>query len=323
MKNKKIQLGIEEIRKIKMTEDEKIRIFNNIINTQKETRESIKSPWLISAFFFNFKSYQKMAFYFVIPLFIIFTSGAVAFASQDSLPNDILYPIKVKIVEPLEGALKFKQEAKATYQSNLASLRLFEAEILAKQDKLDEKKEDKLNDLLLEHTDSFHKAIDKASKIETEEKIEDMVTNFQVEMNVHARILDKIAESKDIKKNKVLKEDILLKIEMEKEEFENEDEDGIEKENKKKKVEKTNEKIKEENINKKENDEKQDKEEINLFKISETARLNANKIKEERKEKEKEDERENEKDFEYQEKNEPIQSLIEDIDKEIDSVLSD
>ncbi|MDD3662668.1 MAG: DUF5667 domain-containing protein [Candidatus Pacebacteria bacterium] len=318
MKNKKIQLGIKEIRKIKMTEDERVRIFNKIINTPVERQGLTKSPWVSYFSFINSKSLQGMAFYLIIPLIVVFTGGAVAFASQDSLPDDILYPIKVNVLEPLGGAFKFKQESKATYQSNLASLRLSEAEVLARQDKLDREKEDKLNNLLLEHTDSFHKAIDKASKVESEERIEEIAANFRAEMNVHARILDKIAKSKNIGKKDVLEEEILIEVENKIEEFKNDDKN------------KETEKI-EKDENKEEEDEDNDKkEEINLFRISETARLNANKVKENiiRKEREKNKEKneieyDEDKESKYRKKKESVEYLIEEFNKEIDSVLSE
>ncbi len=65
-------------------------------------------------------------------LLLIGTTGA-SFASQTSLPGDALYPVKVSLVEPLQGALQFTPVAQAQWQTELASRRLSEAVALATQ----------------------------------------------------------------------------------------------------------------------------------------------------------------------------------------------
>ena len=84
-------------------------------------------------------------------LILGYLSGVV-FASQESLPNSIFYPLKVNIVEPIRGALTFSHKNKAKYEINLATERLVEAETLAGQGKLDKINEKKLNNLLNKHT---------------------------------------------------------------------------------------------------------------------------------------------------------------------------
>lgn len=199
MKDKKLEIGINELKKVVMTDTEKNDIYKNIMSFSAP-QKPIQSPWF--AFSFSMiSSRSRLVYYIVVPLIIILSSGGVVFASQDSLPDSILYPIKVKIMEPMEGALSFSQKSKAVYESSLAKKRLIEAETLAKNGKLDVKSEKKINDLLTTHTISLNNALDKVSASETPEISNEIITNFRAEMNAHAKVLDIITRREAPKKD--------------------------------------------------------------------------------------------------------------------------
>ncbi len=192
MENKKLQNGIKEINKIVMTPDEKKRVFENILKTGTSVKP-IQSPWFGYSFVLMMKQ-TKLVYFILVPLIFILTGGGVVFASQDSLPDSILYPIKVSVIEPIEGALSFSPKAKAKHESKLASTRLIEAETLASHGKLDIKQEKKINKLLVSHTIALNKALDNADKSNDNKDTEEIATNFRAEMNAHARVLDIITE---------------------------------------------------------------------------------------------------------------------------------
>ncbi|ETB63954.1 TPA: hypothetical protein DIC38_01520 [Candidatus Nomurabacteria bacterium] len=196
MENKKFKNAIKEIKEIRMTESEKKDILYNIFNLENNERSSVQSPWSFYSFFYSIKN-NHLVYYVVIPLIIILSGGGVVFASQDSLPDDILYPIKVKLLEPAEGALKFSKIEKAKYQSELAKNRLIEAQILANENKLDEPTEEKLNKLLINHTVSLNKTVNKVHKDNSKKEIDELITDFSAEMNANARILEVINEKED------------------------------------------------------------------------------------------------------------------------------
>lgn len=202
MKDIKIENGIKEIKNIVMTDVEKKRIHDNILSFSSSSK-SIQSPWFFESFSFLIKR-RNLAYYIVIPLVFIISGGGVVFASQDSLPSSILYPIKVKIVEPIEGAISFSGEAKAKHESSLAKKRLIEAETLAKNGKLTVKNENKINNLLTIHTESLNKALNKVSKEDSSEVAEEIIINFRAEMNAHAKVLEMIT-IKDGKRGHVAK----------------------------------------------------------------------------------------------------------------------
>jgi hypothetical protein len=196
MKDKKLQKGINEIKNIKMTNSEKELIFSNILTSSPQIIKPIKSTWVDFSFVMMLKR-KQLVYYIIIPLFIILSSGGVVFASVDSLPDSILYPLKVNVVEPIRGALTFSPKNKAKYEVNLATERLIEAETLASQGKLTKSKEKKLNDLLESHTKSLDKTLDVIKKTEPREQTDKIITDFSSKMNVHAEVLNIIKNKKD------------------------------------------------------------------------------------------------------------------------------
>jgi len=186
MKNNKLQNGIGEIKNVNLTLEEKKRIFSVIINSETKINSSIKSPWSESLFFTYF---QKNKFiYLIIPLIIILSGGSLAFASEESLPNNFLYPIKTDVIEPLREALTFSAKGKALYQSNLATKRLVEAETLIDQGKLDQDVEIKINRLLEKHIASLDQALAKV-KIDPNDGQDEIKTNFRAGMKAHVRVM--------------------------------------------------------------------------------------------------------------------------------------
>lgn len=189
MKNNKLQNGIEEIKKITMTADEKKQVFENILNSSPVMKKPIHSPWMTFSFISQINK-KQLAYFVIIPLIFILSGGGVVFASEESLPDSILYPIKVNIVEPVKGAFIFSPEAKAKYEIDLATERLVEVETLADQGKLDKIDDKKINNLLENHTKSLNRIIDKINKTESKDKADKIVNDFKTKMNAHVRGLE-------------------------------------------------------------------------------------------------------------------------------------
>jgi hypothetical protein len=197
MENKKLQNGIEDIKKIKMTLNEKNRVFDNVTSFSIPVKKPVYSPWMTYSFI-SILNKRSLVYFVVIPLVFILSGGGVVFASQDSLPDGILYPIKVNFVEPIKESLTFSPEAKAEYESSLATKRLVEAETLATLGKLNKSNEKKINDLLEKHTVALNKALDKTRETKASGQVDEIITNFQAGMNAHAKVLDYIAKKEDI-----------------------------------------------------------------------------------------------------------------------------
>ena len=205
MKDKNIKIGISEIKGIVMTDAEKKRIYEGVLSTVNKP-SPVKSPWSFSTISFIFTR-TRFAYYVIIPLVFVLSGSGAVFASEKSLPNNLLYPLKVKVVEPIKGALKLNPKSKAKYESSLASKRLLEAEVLATENKLDLKKEEKLNRLLVKHTEALNDALEEVNTSEIDEDSESISNNFQIEMNDHARVIDMLTKKELYKEDNENKED--------------------------------------------------------------------------------------------------------------------
>jgi hypothetical protein len=195
--NKQLNKGIENLKQIKMTALEKDKLLKNIIHPTRENTESIESTyfsWSSMQRFYN----NRLVYLMIFVCLVIAMGNGVVLASNNSVPGDLLYPIKVKIVEPVHSALIISPSAKAEYESSLARKRLVEAEKLVETNKLSEEKEQELNLLLENHTLVFNKSIAQYRKKPNSEEEDGngIVTDFQATMNAHAKVLE-IMKSND------------------------------------------------------------------------------------------------------------------------------
>ncbi len=69
---------------------------------------------------------------------VLVTGGSIAWAAEDTLPGDVLYPVKTGIIEPMRAAMANDPAAKAEKVADCARKRLLEAEKLLSGDRLTE-----------------------------------------------------------------------------------------------------------------------------------------------------------------------------------------
>lgn len=110
-------------------------------------------------------------------------TGGIALASENTLPGDVLYPVKIGFVEPLESAVLVDAKSKATWSAILAERRLTEAALLASTDTLDEQKR-----IMLE--DQFELHVDRASTAASEVRAKgDIASALAVRSDLEARLV--------------------------------------------------------------------------------------------------------------------------------------
>lgn len=66
----------------------------------------------------------------ILVVLLLVSSGGTAMAAETALPGDLLYPVKVRINEPVRSAVTFTAEAKARWSARRVERRLDEAEQL-------------------------------------------------------------------------------------------------------------------------------------------------------------------------------------------------
>lgn len=121
------------------TEREKMRALLSEYAAMKPVRESIAPSAGAGVTFIDaWRAYLRRPAGAVIAAALILTlsSGGVAYAAQGALPGNVLYPIKINVIEPLQLALATTPEAKASLQMAFAGYRIDEAALLANDGKL-------------------------------------------------------------------------------------------------------------------------------------------------------------------------------------------
>lgn len=81
---------------------------------------------------------KKYMFASIVVFLVLALGGGVGYAAEQSLPNDLLYPVKVHINEEVYSALAFSPEAKVDQATNRVERRLEEAHKLGLRGELTE-----------------------------------------------------------------------------------------------------------------------------------------------------------------------------------------
>jgi len=227
MKKKLFNKGIAELKKLKLTSDEKASCLNAIfthVESGKMSSSPLRhaSPYTFGGNAFSWISSNRWSTVVSLVVIIALIGGGIANAAQKALPGEPLYAIKTELIEPVSVALASTPKAKAEIQIKIATTRLIEAERLAKQNKLDEKIVEQLSNSLdtnskavasaldrlkqsdsalivssLQHTSSdltVNTTADNRGKTTDDNDIaNDLETDYQASMSAHSKILASIS----------------------------------------------------------------------------------------------------------------------------------
>ncbi|MDQ3075549.1 MAG: DUF5667 domain-containing protein [bacterium] len=135
-----------EFKNLQLDESNKLDIKARLLKHADTYKAPVHSPY----FFSWHLSYKVLASVVVL---ILSVSVGTTYASQSSLPGDLLYTIKTTITEPVIKLTKKSKEDKATFDLFLADRRLQEIEELIKKDKITEERLEKNLILFEKHLD--------------------------------------------------------------------------------------------------------------------------------------------------------------------------
>lgn len=119
-----------------------------------EPARAVRSPYTIHLL-------RAPAFAFLAVFAIL---GGTSYAAEASLPNDVLYPVKTGVIEPvfIKGTALTKS-GKARASTTLIARRLDEAHELLDRNQMDARSAAILEEALKQHTIAVHRYIDEAS----------------------------------------------------------------------------------------------------------------------------------------------------------------
>ena len=151
MDNEQFKKGIEDLKSIRLTDVEKARMLESIFATP------IPSPYMK----------RIPVFAFVYSFILLITAGGITYASASSLPGDVLYTIKTGVVESVLDVVNRSPENRIVWEEEKVERRIVEAEVLAKQGRLDDKKLEGLGRSIEKSSIAFTKAVNTAASSTT------------------------------------------------------------------------------------------------------------------------------------------------------------
>ncbi|PJE76161.1 hypothetical protein COV04_01360 [Candidatus Uhrbacteria bacterium CG10_big_fil_rev_8_21_14_0_10_48_11] len=129
-----------------------------------------------------------------LALLLLF-GGGTSYAAEQSLPGDILYPVKVSVNEPFRGLFAVGNEAEANWQAQIVERRLNEAVTLASENKLSQAAIKSLAVNIQEHT---KQANEKAVQLEdsgNSTAATNIRSDLEASLNAHAATIARFAVS--------------------------------------------------------------------------------------------------------------------------------
>lgn len=128
----------------------------------------------------------------IIVAVLVALGGGVSVAAQNSLPGDVLYPVKVGINEPVMLALSFSDKGKAAYESELAGRRLSEAEQLSVSASVSAQVYAQLQANFKDFADRTQERIAVLASADAQSAA-DLASNFETALRAHEKVLARLA----------------------------------------------------------------------------------------------------------------------------------
>lgn len=139
------------------------------------------------------RSHALIGFRFVFSLILIVLVGSgAASAAEGSLPGSVLYPIKVRVTEPVRAALSFSAQARSNFEIERANRRLSEYAQLVSEEGAEEADEELAHSLAL-HVESAKDAIADLSANGEESDALAAATDLHATLSAHAQVLEALA----------------------------------------------------------------------------------------------------------------------------------
>lgn len=181
--------------------------LKNIIKTSKQESLSLQEKAVIKSQILHFmqknpvqpvyhwRFWQGLTLHYVsfaVMMFLV-TGGGIAFAAQNTLPGDWLYPVKTEVTEKVLAWTLFSEQAKVQYDIDLTKLRLQETETIAYQNKLDDKKSAQVKALLDEHINNINSRVLGLSGPDKAKISIEINSQLEASLKAHANSIDALA----------------------------------------------------------------------------------------------------------------------------------
>lgn len=161
------------------------------VKTQKP--QALKSRRYISQFsVLNFSKAVSFA------LIVLIAGGStISYASEDTLPGDTFYTVKVKFTEPIQESLAFSQEAKLQVKTKQVEKRLTEAQTLLEKNDTTPEKHAEVSGLVEKQIGEINLKIDELQEKGDVEAILNTTSKLQPVLKAHREALEEISKNSE------------------------------------------------------------------------------------------------------------------------------
>lgn len=204
MKFKKLKQFKKQMQNVLLETEEKEQIKKDLVAfmqanpVRKNEANRRISEMEIKRLFLFFT--QKNMYASIAAILIILTGTGTAFAAENTLPGDTLYPIKVHVNEPVLGAMALSLQAKANWESKVAERRLDEAAALVAIGRLSTDVETKLETRVQEQTKKIKNRIEKLEAEGNTEVAAEISARLETTLKLHEQLLEKLEASNEVTK---------------------------------------------------------------------------------------------------------------------------
>jgi len=183
-------------KKIKLAREEKALIRSHLLSymDQNPVRNEIGYRQINQrSFIINYLLSLKYMPIIIVIALILVTGGGTTMAAENSLPGDMLYPVKISVNEKVAGYFAVSNESKAELANTLIQRRLEEAEKLAIKGELNAETQANIEANFERHAEKINEKI-AALKAEDTQKADEVASNLEVSLRVHEQIMNKLIQ---------------------------------------------------------------------------------------------------------------------------------
>lgn len=217
---KDIESIFKKAKDSKMTPEEKDLMRFRVLsytNTYKHYKSSVLSPYLQNIkSVWNFQGFAKVTASALIVILI--GAGSLTYASEQTLPGDLLYPIKIHVKEEIEVSLASTAVKKVNVQKERIEKRIEEVKEIQKTGELTEKQTETIKEAFVDQAKDLNDSFDELQASGQEEVVvavaEDLLPTL-VEFEAEAsKINTTESQNTDSSIEEALPEDISIATEV-------------------------------------------------------------------------------------------------------------
>ncbi|KKR05477.1 MAG: hypothetical protein UT33_C0011G0188 [Candidatus Peregrinibacteria bacterium GW2011_GWC2_39_14] len=184
---------ISEMKKIRLTQNEKMSAQTNIIShMEKNPIGNTTSFWTRIGQIFMPTQHKKAFIAIYIIILVFGGSTGTAFAAETSLPGDLLYPIKTNVNEEIRSRLTFSKQRQAEWEATRIQKRLGEIKELEQKGTISKDQIEKIKAKIEQQTEKAKEKIEALKTSGDSENAEKIIEKLETSLKDHEKVLEKL-----------------------------------------------------------------------------------------------------------------------------------